>query len=116
MPKILVNYSYNKKKNKYNILESDVVFAELPVALMDMDMDTEDILVVPIQGKNTVVDRKSYLEKHQLFRLTVNEDGTIKEDPNGAPIWLPKETKIPNLRLMNGQLVLIKEEEVEDNG
>lgn len=118
MPKILVNYKLDKKTNTYKLLENDVVYADIPVAVMDMYAEYDDILVVPINNVATVVDKKEYLKINKQFKLTANEDGSIREDENGTPVWLPKDTDISLLRLINGQLVLVepeKEEEVADN-
>lgn len=113
MPKILVNYKYNKKTDTYTLIEDDVVFADMPVAIMEMGTDYDDILVVPINGQNTVVDKDEYLAIHKNFKLSVNEDGTVREDVTGTPVWLPKDTDITKLRFINGQLVLVSEEDKE---
>lgn len=110
MPKILVNYKYNKKTDTYTVLDNSVVYADMPVAIMDMHVDYEEILVVPINNQNTVVDKNEYLQKHKLFKLKLNEDGSVLEDAKGTPIWLPKDTDISKLKYLNGQLVLVSEE------
>lgn len=112
MPKILVNYKYNKKTDTYSLLEGDVVFADMPVAVMDMGAEYESILVVPMNNVNTIVDKEEYLKHNKLFKLSVTDsEGTVAEDPNGTPIYLPKETDISKLKFINGQLVLVDEEE-----
>lgn len=115
MPKILVNYKYNKKNDTYSILEGEVVFADMPVAVMDMGAEYESILVVPMDNVNTVVDKEEYLKVNKLFKLSVaDSEGTVVEDPNGAPIYLPKETDISKLKFINGQLVFVDEEEIKE--
>lgn len=111
MPKILVNYKHNPKTDKYTLLQNDVIFADLPIAVMDMAAEYEDILVVPIKKVNTVVDKEEYLKVNKLFKLLADENGVIKEDPNGVPVYLPKDTDVSKLRIVNGQLALMEEEE-----
>jgi hypothetical protein len=111
MPKILVNYTYNKKNNTYSLLDNNVVFADMPVAIMDMGVEYDEILVIPINNQNTVVDKVEYLKINKQFKLIANEDRSVKEDVNGTPIWLPKDTDITKLRVINGQLVLVSEDD-----
>lgn len=110
MPKILVNYKYNKKTDTYTLLNNDIVYADMPVAVMDLKDEFDEILVVPINGKNTVVDKEEYLKVHKQFKLKAIEDGVVIEDQNGTPVWLPKDTDITKLRFINGRLVLVSEE------
>lgn len=112
MPKILVNYKYNKKTDTYSLLEGEVVFADMPVAVMDMGAEYESVLIVPMNNVNTVVDKEEYLKHNKLFKLSVaDSEGTVVEDPNGAAIYLPIETDISKLKFINGQLVMVDEEE-----
>lgn len=113
MPKILVNFKYNKKTDTYSLVEGDVVFADMPIAIMDMGAEYDSILVVPMNNQNTVVDKEEYLKVNKLFKLAVDQEGNVSEDPNGVPIYLPKETDISKLKFINGQLVM--EEEKEEN-
>lgn len=115
MPKILVNYKHNAKTDKYTLLQNDVVFADLPIAVMEMAAEYDDILVVPINKVNTVVDKEEYLKVNKLFKLSVDPDGTIKEDPNGVAVYLPKDTNVSKLKIVNGQLALIEEDENTEN-
>lgn len=123
MPKILVNYIYNKKSDTFKLRDSNIVFADMPIAEMELDAEYDDILVVPINNRMTVVDKEEYLKTNKQFKLSVLPDGTVHEDnQNGTPVWLPKDTDINRLRFINGQLVLedIKEEtqetEIEKEG
>lgn len=111
MPKILVNYKHNKKTDTYSLYDNDVVFADLPIAVMDMSAEYDDILVVPINKVMTVVDKEEYLKVHKQFKLVADENGIIREDQNGVSIYLPKDTDITKLRFLNGQLVLVSEDE-----
>lgn len=111
MPKILVNYKHNKKTDTYTVLENNVVYADMPIAVMDMYAEYNDILVVPLNNVMTVVDKEEYTKINKQFKLTAYPDGTVKEDSqNGTPIWLPKDTDINMLRVVNGQLVMIEPE------
>lgn len=114
MPKILVNYKHNKKSDTYTILPRDCVYADMPIAEMEMYAEYEDILVVPINNRMTVVDRAEYTVINKQFMLAVNPDGTIREDQNGQSVWLPRDTDISKLRFINGQLVLVSEEETQE--
>lgn len=109
MPKIIVNYKYNQKTDKFTLIKNDVIFADLPIAVMDMGEEYNEILVVPINKVNTIVEKEEYLKVNKLFRLITNEDGIVSEDPNGMAVYLPKDTDIAKLRFVNGQLALIEE-------
>lgn len=114
MPKILVNYRYNKKTDTYSLLNTDVVFADMPVAIMDMGAEYDEVLIVPINNQNTVVDKNEYLKVNKQFKLSANEDGSVKEDINGIKLWLPKDTDITRLRVVNNQLMLVTEDEEKE--
>ena len=109
MTKILVNYVYNKNNDTYSLVNSDFVFVDLPIAVMDINADYKSILVVPINGQNTVVDKDEYLSKNKLFKLVADKDGNIREDQNGVPTYLPKDTDLTKLMYINGQLVLVED-------
>jgi hypothetical protein len=113
MPKILVNYIYNKKTNKYALMDTGYVFADMPIAVMEIEAEYGEIMVVPLDGKNTVVDKQAFLSVHKQFRLVAKEDGSVEEHEQGTPIWLPKDTDVTRLRYLNGKIVMI---EFEENG
>lgn len=110
MPKIIVNYKYDKKKDEYKVLNYDVIFADMPIAVMEMGSEYEEILVVPIRNVATIVDKKDYLSKNKLFRLKVKEQNVF-EDANGIPIYLPKDTDVTKLKYINNQIVLCENKE-----
>lgn len=114
MARILVNYIYNKAKDEFKVLDQDCVYADQRIAVIE----TEDIinkpLVVPIKGAMTVVDRERYERVNKRFYLAANEQGEVREEPNGAEIWLPKDTDISKLRFINGQLVYQQDEPKEN--
>ena len=116
MPKILVNYTYNKKNDKYTLLlNNEYVFANMPIAEMELGQEFEgDILVVPMNDKATVVDKEEYLAVNKLFHLAINEDGEhLHEEPNGKiSLYLPKDTPVDRLVIKNGQLLLEEVSEV----
>lgn len=114
MSLIYVNYIHHASRDEYEIIEKGPVFATLPVALLDTEKVIRKPLVVKIDGQDTVVDRDQYEAIHKNFRLSVDDKGCFKEDPNGQyTSWLPRDTDISKLRLINGRLVLV-EEEVEE--
>ena len=110
MARILVNYIYNKAKDEFKVLEPDCVYADQKVAVLE----TEDIinkpLVVPIQNVFTVVDREQYELAHKKFRLVADDKGNVSEHPGGAEVWLPKDTDVSKLKVINGQLVKVEDE------
>lgn len=110
MPKILVNYKYNKKLDLYKVIKNDVVFADMPVAVMDMGAEYDDILIVPINNVSTVVDKHEYLSVNKKVYLKVDGE-KVFEAPDGTPFYLPKQTDISKLRFINNQLVLVDEQE-----
>jgi len=118
MPQIYVNYKYNKKEDKYTIIDNGRVYVDLPIAVMQDGIDYDEILIVPINDVMTVVDKEEYLSKNKLFHLAIDEDGKhIHEDPQGKiEIYLPKDTPIEKLIIMNGQLLLEEQEEIQKEG
>ena len=110
MARILVNYTYNKSKDEFKILESDCVYADMKIAVLETEEDIKRPLVVPIKDVLTVVDRDMYEKYHKKFRLISDDKGNISEDPNGAEIWLPKDTDISKLKYVQGRLVMLQEE------
>lgn len=111
MPKILVNYKYNKKTDTFTIINNGIVYADEPIAEMDMYAEYDEILVVPINKRKTVVDKEEYMKNNKIFKLILLSDGTVHEDnQNGQSVWLPKDTDISKLRFIDDQLVLISED------
>lgn len=110
MARILVNYIYSRSKDEYKILDPECVYADQPYADLETEENIERPLVVPIKGRPTVVDRDKYESIHRIFSLIADEEGNVREDPNGTKIWLPKDTNVDRLKLINGQLVMIPEE------
>lgn len=110
MARILVNYIYNKAKDEYKILEQDCVYADQKVAVLETEEEIKRPLVVPIRGVFTVVDRDRYEAVNKKFYLFADKEGNVMEGPNGAEIWLPKDTDVSKLRFINGQLVMIADE------
>lgn len=113
MSKILVNYNYNKTKDKYTLLNTDVVFAELPVAVLESEQEIIEPLVVPINGVDTIVEKSVYTADNKKFKLALDENGNVIECEKGVDIWLPKDTDISKLAYVNNRLVLKEEEKVE---
>lgn len=114
MPKIIVNYKYDKKNDKYTIIKDDYVYADLPIAVKEKYEDYNDeILIVPINKVATVVDKKEFLSTHKKFKLAVSGE-LIVEDENGADVYLPIDTDISKLRYINNQIVMLDENQVEE--
>lgn len=111
MPKILINYKYNKKTDTYTLCKNDVVYADLPIAEIDMYDDIEEPLVVPIKNKMTVVEKSEYTKHNKQFVIAVDKEGNIIEDQNGVAVWLPIDTDLSKLRFINGQLVMVSEDQ-----
>lgn len=109
MPKILVNYNYNKKEDKYTLSNYDVVFADMPLAIMNMGEEYDEILVVPVNNTKVVVDKKEFLKTNKAFYL-VSDGELVKEDKkNGALVYLPKDTDISKLRYIQNQIVMVED-------
>ena len=111
MPKILINYKHDKKTDTYTLLKNDVVYADLPIAEMNMYEDFDEPLVVPINKKMTVVEKSEYTKRNKQFVISADENGNIIESQNGVAVWLPIDTDISKLRIINGQLVMISEDQ-----
>lgn len=119
MPKILVNYKYNKKKDEYSLFESDVVYADMPLALMELGAEYDEILIVPINNQATVVDKVEFLSRNKQFHLVADGERILEDKEKGTPIWLPKDTNLEELRYINGQILKVEtkaEEELEVEG
>ena len=114
MARILVNYIYNKSKDEFKILEADCVYADQKVAVLETEEKINRPLVVPIKNQATVVDRDRYEAINKKFYLVADEKGNIFENENGAEVWLPKDTDLSKLRLINGQLVMVENEEKKE--
>lgn len=114
MARILVNYIYSKEKDEFKILQQDCVFFDQKVAVLETEEDIKRPLVVPIRGTFTVVDWDRYAVDHKRFYLLADDKGNITEGPNGTEVWLPKDTDVSKLRLVNGQLVMVEEEPKEE--
>lgn len=109
MPKILVNYNYNKKEDKYTLSNYDVVFADMPLAIMNMGEEYDEILVVPVNNAKVVVDKKEFLKTNKAFYL-VSDGELVKEDKkNGVLVYLPKDTDISKLRYIQNQIVMVED-------
>ena len=114
MSKILVNYNYNKKKDKYTILDNEFVFAELPIAVVE----SEDVIFEPFlindNGVKILVDKINYTSNHILFKLALDKDGKLVEDVNGVDFWAPLGTKFEDLEYNGqGQVVINKKDEIK---
>lgn len=111
MAKVLINYIYNKNQDSYLLyLNAQYVLADLPVAVLDLEQDIKEPLVVPINNVSTVVDRATYESFHTEFHLAVDPEGRVFESPNGVSVWLPKDTDLSKLRYIDGQLLMVEEE------
>lgn len=110
--RVLVNYIYHKNADKFEIQSGRYVMADMKVAVYETEMEINEPLVVPIKGIMTVVDKATYCRTNRKFRFTVNEDGSVKETPQGGfEIWLPINTDVSKLRYENGNLFLVEEKE-----
>lgn len=114
MPKILVNFKYNKKKDEYSLLNSDVVYADMPIALMELGAEFEEVLIVPISGQATVVEKSEFLAKNKQFFLVADGEMILENKEQGKAVWLPKDTDISQLRYINGQIVKVEGNAQED--
>lgn len=113
MPKILVNVKQNKKTGAWSVLPyENGVFADMKVAVMDMNMDCDDIIVVPVNRVNHVFDREDFLSKNQLFTFRITGDlvevvDANEKGPNIMSTYLPIDTDVSTLRYIQGQLVMV---------
>ena len=113
MARVLVNFIYNKAKDEYKVLDQGCVYADQKVAVLETEELINEPLVVPINGAMTVVDRTRYELTNKKFHLAADKDGNISENPNGAEVWLPKDTDVSKLKVINGQLVKVEEPQEE---
>ena len=110
MARILVNYIYNKAKDEYKILDPDCVYADQQVSVLETEDEIKRPLIVPIRGMLTVVDRDRFEQVHKKFYLVADEKGNVMENPNGTERWLPKDTDVSKLKVVNGQLVMVQDD------
>jgi hypothetical protein len=83
----------------------------MKVAVLETEAPIRIPLVVPIKGILTVVDRQSYEQYNKKYYLSSDKDGNVFEDPNGNEIWLPKNTDISKLKVVNNQLVFVENDD-----
>lgn len=105
MAKILVNYIYNRSKNTYELLNKKHVLADVDFAILETEQNIKTPLVVAIEGKPTVVDKDEYSKNNKEFKLKVVDENVVVEATDGVAVWLPKDTDVSRLRIINGQLV-----------
>ena len=110
MSKVLVNYNYDKKKDKYSILENEYVFADLPIAVMETEDIINDPFVTIIDNLKHVVDRNQYMQTHKMFTLALDENGNLVENPNGMKFFTDLDVNFEDLELKDGQIVINKKE------
>ena len=110
MARILVNYIYNKSRDEYELmLDSKRVYADVAVAVLETEEEINKPLVISARGVMVVVDRDRYEAVNKKFYLVADEKGNVMENPNGTERWLPKDTDISKLKVVNGQLVLVED-------
>lgn len=113
MPKILVNVKYNKKNSEWSVLPYERgVFADMPIALMDMDAEYDSIIVVPINKVNHVFDKEEFLSKNKFFSFVIEGENVReaeKDEEVHLAMWLPIDTDISKLRYIQNQLVMVEE-------
>lgn len=113
MPKILVNVKQNKRTGEWSVLPfENGVFADMPIALMDMGADYDEVIVVPINKMNHVFDKADFLSRNKLFSFVIEEEN-VREAAEGEEshlaMWLPINTDISKLRYIQNQLVMVDE-------
>ena len=114
MSKILVNYTYNKMKDQYKILDTEYVFSDLPIAVIESEDIINEPLLVNDNGVRMLVDKIEYTSTHTLFKLALDKDGKLVEDMNGVDFWAPMGTKFEDLEYTEqGQVVINKKPEVK---
>lgn len=117
MSRILVNYNYNKTKDKYTLLDSGVVFADLPVAVMESEKEYHEPMAVNLDGLTTIVEKSEFLSKNRLFKLALDKDQNIIESEDGVDFYLPIGTDLSKLEYVDGKIVPkqeTKEEEIKE--
>lgn len=116
----MVNYTYIRNTDRFVLSEpTGLVYADKPQAVLNTDLIYNEPLVIPMNGRMTVVDRKTYEDSHKIFYLTSDSEGKVTEDTiNGAPVWLPRNTDISRIRykMINGkrEIVLVDKNAEEE--
>ena len=119
MARIYVNFKYDEETDSYSYEKyGNYVFADQPVAVLNLGDIIDTPLVVPMKGILTIVDRKKYEKFNRLFRYDVKDEKSgeiVENSANGRfAQWIPKNTDTSRLRQINGQLALMEEEPVVD--
>jgi hypothetical protein len=129
---ILVNYTINKKTGAVKILNNQVVFIDMPVAIAEYEKEYEEPIVVTIDNRSYIVEKQEYedLIKRQNdlkdFKLVIeSETGAVREATaeeleNGSvktiDIKLPKDTDLKEVFYKDGSFIkLDKENTMEVN-
>ena len=113
MPKILVNVKLNKKNGEWSVLPYERgVFADMPIALMDMDAEYDSVIVVPINKVNHVFDKEEFLSKNKMYNFVIEgeivREAVEGETENILSTFLPINTDISKLRYIQNQLVMVE--------
>ena len=130
--KVLINFKPTKEKlEEYpiiQILKSDDVFLELPLAAAEFGVEYEEpVLFGNIKGIPLVVEKwqvQEQINRLEMHHFKLENEKLIKvpEEESSISLRLPKGTNTDQLIMDNGQVVWAKPqesaetEEVEENG
>ena len=129
--RILVNYMYDAKTNRYEVIRNNVVLADQKWAVLETEAAVNEPLIVPVDlpmppygpggVEKRVVDRATWESQHKLFGLKVKDgipndspekelEETSPRDPKAVIVkWLPKNTDVSKLVLLNNSILSLKE-------
>jgi len=114
--RIFVNYIYNKKDDTYRLLDTTgPATPDQKWAIYDTEEDIGEPLVLNVTNEKgqtwpVVYDRVRYEAENQKFRLALDDNGKVIEDPNGREFWFRKGTDISKLVYKDGRLQFETEE------
>lgn len=78
MPKILKNFKVTKE-GKFELLNYDVVFADMNICEVEMDKEYLDLYIF----EGVAFERQEFFSKNKEYKLIINQDGSVEENENG---------------------------------
>lgn len=123
MPQILVNYK-KRKDNSIIVIKDSVVYADMPIAQMDLYEEIENPYIYETGFTfPRVIDKTEFFKNNKEFYIKLGEPDEYgqkiieDEDKKSKPLFLPIDTKLEELRFVNGQVLKIDfKEEINEKG
>lgn len=119
MPKILVNAFPSKKNGTRFGNPEDVVYADVPVVIVEYGVEYESPLILQEEGSvfPVVYEKEVYEQNHEMISFDVDNDGSLIVNPKGQfKQYFKKGTDLSTLCVdfQSGQICLKPEMPAEE--